>query len=166
MIQQLALIEAESDDALLLPREEAAKRYTASGAEKIAHRRDCILAMIGWGMPADQIAKHAHCNHRIVKALGAKYSQRVADSTSDMVKFLRTLALKAAFLAGQKLEDAKVGELSVFMGVALQRSQEMEMASAGATDVNESIDVEADDPKRAAFVERLKQLAETNGHTN
>lgn len=161
--EQLSLLNGESDDALLFSREEATKRYTASTAEKLEIRRDCILALLGTGMPADLIAKHAHCSDRIVRLLGAKYAQVVAANTLDMVKVLRSLAMKAAFMAGQKLEEAKVGELGVLMGIALQRGQEMEMAGGAlAHQEDVTIELKEEDPRRIAFIENLKRIANGN----
>lgn len=156
---QLDLLTGDSEDALLFSREEAAKRFTATTAEKLEIRRDCILALIGTGMPPDMIAKHAHCGEQTVKLLGAKYAQTVAANTLQMVQVLRSLAMKAAYLAGTKMDDAKVSELSVFMGIALQRSQEMEMAGGAlAHEEDTTIDLKEEDPRRIAFIENLKRL--------
>ena len=138
-----------------------AKRYTARTAEKLEIRRDCILALLGAGYPKDYVARVARCSQRIVTLLGAKYAQAVAASTQEMVRVLRSGAMKAAFLAGQKLEDAKLGELSVFMGIALQRSQELEMAGAGALNNEGALDVVVENP---ALINARKWLAERNGN--
>jgi hypothetical protein len=163
--QQLALIEPE-EDALLLSHEDAAKRYTARTAEKLEIRRDCILALIAAGYPMDFVARTAHCTARIARLLGAKYAQAVAANTQQMVKVLRSAAMRAAFLAGQKMEDAKLGELSVFMGIALQRSQELELAGNAIGELAEgAIDVESESPalqKAREFLAKRRDLENPN----
>lgn len=155
--QQLDLIEAESDEALLLPREEASKRYTARVAEKQEIRRDCILALLGCGLPLNYVATVAHCSRRVVKLLGAKYATAAARSTNEMCKVLGSLAMKAAFHIDQKMGDAKAGELGVIMGISLQRKQEMEAMSAGAFDPNDVIEIQETNP---ALVSARKRIAE------
>lgn len=158
---QLSLIEAESDEALLLSREDAAKRYTARSAEKLEWRRDCILALTGCGLPVDYVASVAHCSARIVRLLGAKYAQAAAQSTQQMSRVLAGLAMKAAFHLDQKLPDAKPNELAVTLGIALQRKQEMDAGGAGAYDPNaEAIDVTEENP---ALLSARKRLAERTG---
>lgn len=142
--EQLTLLEAE-EDALLLSREEAAKLYPATTVEKLAWKRDCILALLGDGHDVRYVATQAHASERIVKTLGAKYFQTVIANSQQMVKVLRGLAMKAAFLAGQKMEGARLGELSVFLGIAMQRAQEQELAGAALGDLADVIDVEAEE---------------------
>lgn len=159
MSDQLPLIEAESDEALMLPREAMQKRYTATTVERIEIKRDYILEMFAWGYETATIAQKAHCSTRIVNLLGAKYSQQVAANMGDVVKVLRAKAMKAAFYAEAAMPNAKLGELGVFMGIALQRAQEAELASAGAGQpLEDAIEMQKDDPQRTAFLERLKQL--------
>lgn len=155
--EQLDLISGESDEALMLPNDEATKRFTATTVEKLEVKRNGIVALFGCGMPVNFIATTMHCNERIVKLLGAKYSGLAAQSSKEMGKVLGGLAMKAAFHIDQKMGDARVGELGVVMGIALQRKQEMELAGSAAEDTAGAIDLEQESPALASAREFLTQ---------
>jgi len=155
--EQLALIDGESDEAMMLPRDEAVKRYTARTAEKLEIRRDCILALIGCGLPVDFIAEKAHCSSRIVKLLGAKYATAVAQNTRKMCDVLGALAMKAAFHLDGKLADARPGELGVIMGISLQRKQEMELGLTPLDDGEKAIELEQESPALASARKFLEE---------
>ena len=148
--EQLPLINGESDEALLLPHEEAAKRYTGKTVEKLERIRNGIVMALGCGLPVYFIAQEMHCSERIVKLLGAKYSGLAAASSKEMGKVLGGLAMKAAFHIDQKMGDARVGELGVVMGIALQRKQEMELAGSAAEDPQGAIEMETESPALAS----------------
>lgn len=129
-VGQLSLIEAESDEALLIPRHEMEKRYTARTVAKVELKRNYILDLLAFGLPIETIAEKTHASTRIVQRLGALYSQQVA---ADAMKFAQVLKAKAAkflFLAEQKAEGAKFGELMVGVGIAMQRAQEAELGAS------------------------------------
>lgn len=160
MSDQLPLIAEESDEALLLPREQMAKRFTASTVLKLELKRNYICDLLAFGFPVESIAEKTQSSTRIVKIIGAKCTEQVSRNIKDVVAVLRAKAMRATFYAEQRLPDAKLSELSVFIGVLLQRAQEAEAGGLGALQPEETaIDVETVDPRRAAFVERLKQLA-------
>jgi hypothetical protein len=167
--QQLSLIDGESDEALMLPRDEAQKRFTASTVEKLETKRNGIVALFGCGLPVYFIAETMKCNDRIVKLLGAKYSGLAASSAKEMGKVLGALAMKAAFHIDQKMADAKVGELGVVMGISLQRKQEMELAGGAVEDVNGAIEAETESPALASarkfFEDRDRALRSPTGVT-
>ena len=158
--EQLPLINGESDEALLLPHEEAAKRYTGKTVEKLERIRNGIVMALGCGLPVYFIAQEMHCSERIVKLLGAKYSGLAAASSKEMGKVLGGLAMKAAFHIDQKMGDARVGELGVVMGIALQRKQEMELAGSAAEDPQGAIEAEEVSP---ALESARKFLENRNG---
>lgn len=157
---QLELLAGESDEALLVPAAEAAKRFTATTAAKLEQRRRHILDLLAFNVPITWIASRCGCSHRIVTLLGAKYAQEVA---TDAVAFAQVLKAKAAsflFFAEQKAPDAKFGELMVGVGIATQRATEMEVA-ANAVLSAESNDGEMEtvNDKLEKFRAGLKQLA-------
>lgn len=164
--EQLSLIDGESEEALLLPAEEARKRYTGSTAEKLEVRRNLILLALGAGFAVEYIAREAHCSTRTVKILGAKYATQAARSTGEMCKVLGSLAMKAAFHLDQKLTDAKPGELGVIMGIALQRKLEMEAYGSGQGDPGEVVDVESVNPALQSAREFVKQLEQPKPQMN
>jgi hypothetical protein len=143
---QLALIDGESDEALLLNGDEFQKRFTGTTAEKLEVKRNGIVALFGCGLPVNFIAQTMHCSERIVKLLGAKYSGLAANSSKEMGKVLGGLAMKAAFHIDQKMGDARVGELGVVMGIALQRKQEMELAGMMSPENEDVVDLEEESP--------------------
>lgn len=158
MNDQLTLIEAESDEALLLPMAELSKRFTGTTANKIEMKRNYICDLLAFGFPVDSIAVKTGSSTRIVKAIGAICAEQVSHNISDVVKILRQKALKATFYADQKMPEAKLGELSVFIGVALQRAQEAEAAAAGGLGPEDgAIDIETENPAVKSVREFLQQ---------
>jgi hypothetical protein len=139
---QLSLIEGESDEAMLVPREVAAKRYTAATADKLEARRNHILDLLAFNLPINFIAERTGCNHRIVSLIGAKHCQVVATNAVAFAGVLKAKAAKFLFFAEQKAPDAKFGELMVGVGIATQRAEEMEARAAGTADLAAVTDVE------------------------
>jgi hypothetical protein len=136
------LLEGESDEALLVPREVAAKRYTATTADKLEERRNHILDLLSFNLPINFIAERTGCSHRIVSLLGAKHCQTVATNAVAFAGVLKAKAAKFLFFAEQKAPDAKFGELMVGVGIATQRAEEMEARAGGAADLNGVTEVE------------------------
>jgi hypothetical protein len=158
MSDQLTLIEAGSDDALLLPRAEMEKRYTGKTVARIETKRNYILDLLAVGLPIEIIAKRTHSNKRIVVALGALYAQQVASDSMRFAQALRAKASRFLFLADQKAGDAKFGELMVGVGIATQRAQELEAGASALTDFAETIDADAESEGLRKFREGLKTL--------
>lgn len=155
----MPVIIAESDDALFLDAADSRKRYTGSTVEKIELKRNYILDLIACGLPADLIASRTKSSTRTVQLLGAKYAQEVAGNIPRFTAALRNKAARWMQLADGKAEDAKFGELMVGVGIALQRTQEMELASAAAGNIDDPAhELAADNPQRTAFLEKLKAL--------
>jgi hypothetical protein len=148
--EQMALIDGESDEALMLPQDEVAKRFTGTTVARLEEKRNGIVALFGCGLPVNYIAQVMHCSEKIVKLLGAKYSGLAARSSQEMGKVLGGLAMKAAFHIDQKMGDARVGELGVVMGIALQRKQEMELAGSAQDDPSGAIEMETESPELAS----------------
>jgi hypothetical protein len=155
--QQLSLIEGESDEALLVPREVAAKRYTAATADKLEARRNHILDLLAFNLPINFIAERTGCNHRIVSLIGAKHCQIVATNAVAFAGVLKAKAAKFLFFAEQKAPDAKFGELMVGVGIATQRAEELETRAASTADLGAVTDVEVVNERAEAARQWLEQ---------
>lgn len=157
MSDQLTLLEGESDEALLIPHATATKRYTAATADKLEHRRKHILDLLTFNLPVSFIAERTGCSHRIVTLLGAKYAQEISSNAPTFASVLKAKAAKFLFLAEQKAEGARFGELMVGVGIATQRAEEMEARAAGTLDPASSTDVDVVDEKLEAARKWLEQ---------
>lgn len=155
--QQLVLIDAESDEALLLPAEAVRKRYTARQVEKIEARLDCIVTMLAWGIPHDQIAAAAHVNPRTLTTIAGRYAERIGKDALTLAEYAQGKAAKFMFQADQKSELAGPKDLMIMHGIARDTAINCR-ATAGAADVDGSIEVEAVNEKLEQFRAKLKQL--------
>jgi len=158
--QQLALIEAESDEALLLPDADRRKRYTAGQARQIEWKLDCILAMLACGViPLETIAARAHVNFRIVQELSTRYAERIG---SDAIKFSDYAAAKAAkflYLADQKSGLAGPKDLMIMHGIARDTAINLRLSGGGGSSEPEAIDITASESDALKkFRAGLKQI--------
>ncbi len=119
--EQLALLDADADDALFVPREDLAKRYTAEQAKGIEAKGETILVLFGYGVPVERIAQLQHVNVRTVNALVAKSAEKVARNRQECAQALHTLGMGWFGLAKAKEHEAKFSELVVAGGIAMQR---------------------------------------------
>lgn len=170
MSEQLTLIEAESDFALLLPEAERRKRYTATQVQKISERLDLILMLIACNAPIREIADRAHISHHTITELIGQHATLIA---ADMLRYsdwTEGLSAKFLALANQKAEDAPfkdliaahsfVGKLSLDRRLASQQlsgangelAAEIKAESEALTKFREALRVEA---------EKLKPITET-----
>ena len=132
-VQQLEMIESESDTALLLPPEEVRKRYTAAQAEKIAWKLDCILTMLKFDLPAKEIASAAHVAVPTVQTLRARHVEALA---ADQEKFADYIIRKCGFIFGLALDEVAAMDTSdKFSAVEklLRRAQEMRLMAGMMT---------------------------------
>jgi hypothetical protein len=144
MDEQMPLIEAESDEALLLPREELRKRYTAGQAEKVEWRRDCIVAMLGGGVfTIEQICAAAHANERVVKQIAQMHAAKIAQDLQRCGERFISDAAMTFELAKDKREKAPYRDLMVGGGILATNGLAMKMAGAASgADANPAIEVE------------------------
>lgn len=157
MSEQLALLDAESDEALLLPAEVVRKRYTARQVEKIEARLDCIVTMLAWGIPQEKIAQAAHVNHRTLTTIAGRYAERVGKDALSLADYAAGKAAKFLYLADQKAEGASAKDLAIMHGIVRDTMINCR-ATAGATDLDNAIEVEQSNEKLEAFREKLKLL--------
>ncbi len=146
---QLVLLEAESDEALLLAPEQRQKLFTGALAQKIADRLDMILALISCRLPLAEIALRAHVSHHTLRELIGQHAVLIATDMDRYAGWTAGLSAKFLALAELKAADAPfkdlvaahsfVGKLSLDMKVASQ--QLMGVGDAGAV-----TEVEADNP--------------------
>lgn len=160
MMDQMPLIDAESDDALLLSPTERRKRYTAAQAQKIEWKLDCIVTMIAATViPQDAIAAAAHVNVRVVRQLATLFHERIG---RDAMKFSEYAAgLSANFLhqASEKAAGAGFKDLMIGHGIARDTALHMRAAGAAVTDPNDgAINVDSVDAELEAFRASVKKL--------
>lgn len=160
MSEQLALIDAESDEALLLPADVVRKRYTARQVEKIEARLDCIVTMLAWGIPAEKIAAAAHVNHRTLTTIAGRYAERVGKDALSLAEYAAGKAAKFMYLADQKADLAAPDKLMIMHGIARDTMLNCR-AVAGAADLDNTIEAEQVNEKLERFRERLKLLGNT-----
>lgn len=155
--QQMSLIAGESDEALLVPRTEAAKRFTGATVDKLELKRNYILDLLGFGMPVETVAERTGASTRVVNLLGAKYAQLVASRNLEFAKVLKAKAAEFLFYASQKAPQAKFGELMVGVGIAAQRGLELEIAGAAVHPEDAALDIESESPALAKAREFLEK---------
>lgn len=163
MNDQLTLIEAESDEALLLPDLERRKRYTAAQVEKIEWKLDMILlAIAAQVIPLQTIAERAHVNFRVVQELATRYAERIGQDAVKLADYAAAKSAKFLFLADRKSENATFKDLMIGHGIARDTVLNMRLSAAGQTDLNDAIDVVAEDEELKRFREGLRQLKSIN----
>jgi hypothetical protein len=157
--EQLALIEGESEEALLLPKEVCAKQYTAALAEKFEQLREAVVMLLGCGYPVEKIAARLRMSTRTVDTIGARHAVAVAGDAKSMAAVYDDLSMTAAYYLKKKIHEAKPGDLNVTMGVAADKSRDLKMMQGAATDLNAgALEVESESPELAQVRERIKQI--------
>jgi len=164
---ELPLIGAEEpfEEALLLPQEDVAKRYTAEHARQIQWRRDAAIYMLAHGLPVHDIARICHMNTRLVSALATKEAQKYAAFSEDYAHGLLASAAGDIALADTKKQDADYKDLVQGARWKTQSALEVKLIGAGG-DAVEAMDVVGEEsPALKKFREELaksrKQKAES-----
>lgn len=158
-LEQLSLLdEPEFEDALLLPNDEIKKRYTGEQSKQILWRRDTAAYMLGIGVPKEHIAKLLRMNPRLVTALAMAMTKGTTRLVNEYADALLQMSAEAFAAARLKIEDANY--LGLMTGGAILVDKHVALKSMGLLPATEAdaIEVETSDPRRAAFVERVKQL--------
>jgi len=164
---QFLLLEAESDEALLLPTERRAKIFTAAQAQKIAERLDPILTLIACRLPVKEVARKAHVSNHTVAALIQLYAGPIA---ADMERYAGwTAEVSAGFLAlavqkaSDDLDEIPFKDLVAAHSFTGKLSLDMRLASAqltiGTGELNPAEDSTAVTERRQKFLDTLKQMA-------
>lgn len=157
-LEQLALLpEPEFEEALVLPPEEVAKRYTATNGKAITERREQMVKMLSLQMDIKDICWIMRANHRTVQAVAAQEGQKIGIISRELEGVLKAEAMADLMVARTKRGEASYKDLHIGAGIKLQHAAAMQLISAGTTE-EAAVEVEADDPRRLAFLEKLKQL--------
>ena len=150
--EQIPLIEAESDVALLLPSPELQKRYTGAQAEKIEWRRDCIIGMLGAGVfTIERICEMAHANCRVVKQLAQMHAAKISQDLQRCGERFISDAAMTFEMAKEKREQAPYRDLMVGGGILATNGLAIKMAGAASgSDAATVIDVDTVNSKADA----------------
>lgn len=155
---QLALMDGESEDALLVPPTQAAKLYTGKIVAQNELKKRYICELIAWGYTIEDIARKAGCSTRIVKALGAKFAEDVARNATEFADVMDQKAARLLFLIEQKADSAKFGELGVTFGILKQRATETRLAAGSMAEPVEALEIAPADDALEKFRAGLKKL--------
>lgn len=142
---QLPLLDAESDEALLLPPEEKRKRYTGRQVSKLEERLDCIVTMLAWGIPDERVAQAAHVNFRTLAVIKGKLAERIGTDALGLAAVAAGKSSKFLMLADQKAEGASAKDLMIMHGIARDTAINLKL-TAGAENLDPAIDVPAVSP--------------------
>lgn len=143
MSDQIPLLEGESDDVLLLPSSELRKRYTGAQVDKIEHRRDPIIAMLGSGVfTLERIAAVCHVNVRTVKYLAEMHAASIAKDMAALGDLFLSESAKAVIVARDKRDAASYKDQMVGAGILATNGVAMKQASAGSSAADDAIDVQ------------------------
>lgn len=161
MNEQMLLIEAESDAALLLPELERRKRYTAGQVQQIEWKLGCILTMLAAGViPLEEIAQRAHVNFRTVQELATRYAERIGQDAGRYAEYALAKSAKMAFLMDQKAEAASPRDLAVMHQVLRDTAINLRALGSGAEEEQRAIELQAEeDEGLKALRARLRTMA-------
>lgn len=79
-----------------------------------------------------------------------------------MAEVLASSAMTDLALAETKKHGASYKDLHIGAGIKLTHHQNLKMIAAGGGEEVGAIELEQEDPKRTAFIERLKAMAEVS----
>lgn len=158
---QLALIEADSDVALLMPDAERRRRYTARQVEKQQEKIDCILTMLAWGVPLKAIEAAAHVNHHTITTLAGRYAERLGETAAGLADYAQRLSAKCAYVAAGKVEEASGKDAAIMHGIFRDTAINLRL-TAGQGDLDPAIEVSAVNERVEAVRAKLKALAAEN----
>jgi hypothetical protein len=160
-LQQLALIdEIPFEPDVALPPEEIQKRYTGTNGKRAAERREQVVKLLGLQLSARDICDVLRMSHHTVEAIAAQEAHRVAVLGGNVADALMASAMADFAVAETKRAQASPKDLTIMGGIKMTHATNLRMAGAALGDAAEAVELEAEDPRRLAFVERLKQLAD------
>jgi len=158
-LEQLALLdEVPFEEAMVLTPEEVKVRYTAENARQIEWRREACIKLLARQCPTHDICDILKMNHRTVGAIAAQEGQKIATFSNQFADTLASSAMSDLALADTKKHAASYKDLGYVADVKMKHAVAMKMVGAAGSEEVGAIELEQEDPKRAAFVERLKQL--------
>jgi hypothetical protein len=145
-MEQLALLEDyQFEEALLLPPEDVAKRYTAENGKQIEWRRHACLKLIALHCPAEQICDILHMNHRTVAALASQNGAAIAKFSQGFALQLLASGASDIALADTKRHEAGYKDLVIGAGIKFTHAQSLNMMT-GASE-QPAIDVDPVDER-------------------
>lgn len=162
---QLILLEAESDEALLMTPAQRRKIFTADLAQKIEERLDPILTLIACRLSIATVAQRCHISNNTVARLIMLFSAKIARDmeefsgmTGDACAAFLALAYQKAADELPKIAFKDLVAASSFMG---KLSLDMKLAS---TQMNWNAEKDGDSPlqletENPALV-KARQIAE------
>lgn len=131
MPRQLTLLDATDDAAVLFPREQLEKCYTAGQVKEIERLRKAVCMLLLAGFPKEEIAKRLGMSTRTIEAVGMEMMNEVAGSKTVLVSSLRRTAAAALGLIRMRLSEATVAQLAVVVGVTLDKARDLELTGLG-----------------------------------
>jgi hypothetical protein len=147
--------DGESDDALLLPRPERHKRYTAEQAKNLDWKEDAIVVMLASGViPLEVIAQTVHVNFRTVQAIFKQNLEAVGQNAQRFSAY--ALGKSAAWmgLADQKADKASPKDLMIMSGIARDSAINLRIMNMSGDDGLKTIEAETVAPE----VEAIRKL--------
>lgn len=163
---QFILFDAESDEALLLPREKREKIYTTAQARKIQEREDMLLMLIASrAYPLEEIARRSGVGDHTIRELIARNAIALAADMDRCAGWADGISAAFLALAYEKArsdyDNIPMKDFVAAHSFTGKLALDRRIASAGLKDLSEplqSLEAEEVNPRRQAFVERLKNL--------
>lgn len=157
-LQQLSLLdEIAFEPEVALPVEEIKKRFTGTNGDNIAARRAQVVKMLAYSIPVKVICDVLKMSHHTVAAIAAQETQAIAAFSEVQAEALAADAMADIAVARTKRDEASYKDLHIAAGIKLTHAQSLKLLGAGSADPTPTT-IEAEDPRRLAFVERLKQI--------
>lgn len=156
--EQGLLIDASDDRALLLPPEEMRKVYTAGQVEKLERLLKCILKMLAWGMPHDDIAEASEISKHTLQVLAQRYAGAIGENALRLADYAQQLSARCAYQASQQLHKATGKDAAIMHGIFRDTAINLRAAGGAGEEETAAIDVTSVSERRAKFLEAVKAL--------
>lgn len=168
-LEQLALIaEVPFEEAMCLPPEEVAKRYTAANARQIEWRREAAIKLLARQCPAEDICDILKMNHRTVAAIAAQEGQKIGTLSHQIAGTLASSAMTDIALAETKKHGASYKDLHIGAGIKLTHAMAFKLGGA-AGEETEAVELAQENEKLTAarkFLEMKQVKVEPENKTN
>ena len=110
------------ESAFFLPADQTRKRYTSEQVKGIETKRQAVVVMVSYGVPAEVIARELHMSLRTVSAIATQASQKVAGFRKEYSESLLRLGAKSFALALTKMDEASYLQLMTGAGIATDKA--------------------------------------------
>lgn len=155
--EQLILIDADCEAALLLDSREREKRYTGAQAEKLNEKVEGILKLVGAGLPLEFVADVFKVSTRTIKTLASRHIEVLAQDAGKFGRYAWAKSGEFMYQASLKVQDAKFQELMVGHGIARDTAVALSLASSALPETT-AIELAEEDPELIATREIAKQI--------